>query len=98
VISSRQRLPEFGDLGLDQSELCLPSSGQANDFSHTVDHELDRTPLLVDLGIMARLDYDGYPVVLVNLDKVDHDELRELITDSWMIKAPPKLRRQFESQ
>jgi hypothetical protein len=42
--------------------------------------------------------YDGYPVVLVNLDKIDQDELRELITDSWMIKASPKLRRQFEDQ
>jgi hypothetical protein len=42
--------------------------------------------------------YDGYPVVLVNLDKIDHDELRELITDSWLIKAPPKLRRQLEIQ
>jgi len=36
--------------------------------------------------------YDGWPIVLVNL------ELRELITDSWLIKAPPRLRRQFESQ
>jgi hypothetical protein len=42
--------------------------------------------------------YDGYPAVLVDLDKIDHDELRELITDSWLIKAPPKLRRQFEGQ
>jgi hypothetical protein len=42
--------------------------------------------------------YDGYPVVLVDLDKIDHDELRELITDSWLIKAPPKLRRQLETQ
>ena len=42
--------------------------------------------------------YDAYPVVLVNLDKIDHDELRELITDSWLIKAPPRLRRQFDSQ
>ena len=42
--------------------------------------------------------YDGWPIVLVNLDVVDHDELRELITDSWLIKAPPRLRRQFESQ
>jgi hypothetical protein len=42
--------------------------------------------------------YDGYPVVPVNLDKIDHHELRELITDSWLIKAPPKLRRQFEDQ
>jgi hypothetical protein len=42
--------------------------------------------------------YDGWPIVLVNLDEVDHDELRELITDSWLVKAPPRLRRQVESQ
>jgi hypothetical protein len=42
--------------------------------------------------------YDGYPVVLVNLENIDHDELRELITDSWLIKAPPKLRRQLDIQ
>ena len=40
--------------------------------------------------------YDGWPVVLVDLDKIDRDELRELITDSWLVKAPPKLRREFE--
>ena len=38
------------------------------------------------------------PVVLVNLDNIDHEELRELIIDSWMIKAPAKLRRQLEAQ
>ena len=42
--------------------------------------------------------YDGWPIVLVNLDEVDDEELRELITDSWLIKAPPELRRQLESQ
>jgi hypothetical protein len=36
--------------------------------------------------------------VLVGLDNIDHDELRELITGSWLIKAPPKLRRQLEDQ
>jgi hypothetical protein len=42
--------------------------------------------------------YDGSPMVLVNLEKIDHDELRELITDSWLIKAPPKLPREFQDQ
>ena len=42
--------------------------------------------------------YDGWLIVLVNLDEVDHDELRELITDSWLIKAPPRLRRRLEAQ
>jgi hypothetical protein len=42
--------------------------------------------------------YDGWPVVLVDLDKIDRNELRELITDSWLIKAPPRLRREFEAE
>jgi hypothetical protein len=37
-------------------------------------------------------------VVPNNLEEVDLEELRELITDSWLIKAPPKLRRQLEDQ
>ncbi len=37
--------------------------------------------------------YDGYPIVLVRLDAVDVDELTELITDSWLVKAPPKVRK-----
>ena len=32
--------------------------------------------------------YEGSPIVLVNVDKIDLAELRELITDSWRIKAP----------
>jgi hypothetical protein len=42
--------------------------------------------------------YDGSPIVLVNLDKIDHEVLRELITDSWLVKAPSRLRREFETQ
>lgn len=33
--------------------------------------------------------YDGSPVVLVDLDKIARNELRELITDSWLIKRHP---------
>ena len=42
--------------------------------------------------------YDSSPIVLVNLAKIDHEELREMIIDSWLIKAPAKLRRQFQDQ
>ena len=41
--------------------------------------------------------YDGYAAVLVNLAAVDLDELRELITESWRLKAPAKLRRAFDA-
>jgi hypothetical protein len=40
--------------------------------------------------------YDGYPAVLVNLAAVDVDELRELITDSWIQKAPKRVLQAYE--
>jgi hypothetical protein len=37
--------------------------------------------------------YDGYPTILVRLPKITERELRELITDAWRLKAPPKVRK-----
>ena len=42
--------------------------------------------------------YDGYPAILINLAAVDRDELRELIVESWRIKAPVKLRKAFDAE
>jgi hypothetical protein len=41
--------------------------------------------------------YDGYPSVLVRYGKVGINELRELITDSWRVKAPKRVRAAFEA-
>lgn len=41
--------------------------------------------------------YDGYPYVLVHLDKVDPDELAELIEEAWRIKAPKRVVRAFDT-
>jgi hypothetical protein len=41
--------------------------------------------------------YDGHPMVLVRFEAVDVDELRELLTDSWMIRAPDRVRAAFEA-
>ena len=40
--------------------------------------------------------YDGYSTVLVNLEAIGVRELRELITESWRMKAPPKLRQAYD--
>ncbi|MFI0366484.1 MmcQ/YjbR family DNA-binding protein [Actinomadura sp. 1N219] len=32
--------------------------------------------------------YDGMPLVMLWLDKVDRDRLEELITDAWRMRAP----------
>lgn len=39
--------------------------------------------------------YDGYPTVLVDIGEVDVAELTELITDSWLLKAPARVRKAF---
>jgi hypothetical protein len=42
--------------------------------------------------------YDGYGAILVNLKKIDRAVLAELITNSWRIKAPVKLRKAFDAK
>ena len=42
--------------------------------------------------------YDGYPIVLINLTAIGVDELTELITESWRLKAPKRVLKQYEDQ
>lgn len=35
--------------------------------------------------------FEGYPAVLVRLEKIEPDLLREIITDAWILKAPKRL-------
>jgi hypothetical protein len=39
--------------------------------------------------------YAGYPYVLVRLDEVGAEELRDLLTDAWLIQAPKRLASAF---
>lgn len=41
--------------------------------------------------------YDGYGAILVDLDRVDAEELRELIGEAWRIKAPAGLRKAYDA-
>jgi hypothetical protein len=36
--------------------------------------------------------YEGYPCVLVRLQAIDVAELAELVTESWRLKAPARVR------
>jgi len=40
--------------------------------------------------------YRDYPAVLARLSAVDHETLRERLTDSWRIKAPRKLAAAYD--
>jgi hypothetical protein len=41
--------------------------------------------------------YDGHASVLVRLAAVDEAELRELLTESWRLRAPKKLAEEFDA-
>jgi hypothetical protein len=41
--------------------------------------------------------YDGHPTVLVRFGAVDVDELEELLTESWRLRAPATLLAAFDA-
>jgi hypothetical protein len=42
--------------------------------------------------------YDGHPMVLVRFGAVDEGEMLELLTDSWRLRAPKRLRQEFDAE
>jgi hypothetical protein len=42
--------------------------------------------------------FDGHPIVLVILDDVPEDELRELVIEAWLCRAPPALARAYADE
>src|SRR3954465_2835398 len=41
--------------------------------------------------------YDGHPSVLVRLDAIDREELAELLTDAWRVRAPKRLAESLDA-
>ena len=41
--------------------------------------------------------YDGHPSVLVRFGAVEVDELTELLTEAWRVRAPKRIRAEFET-
>lgn len=39
--------------------------------------------------------FDGYRIVLARLDRIDEDELTELVTEAWLTRAPVTLTRRW---
>jgi hypothetical protein len=42
--------------------------------------------------------FDGYPAVLVVLERIDLEELRELIVDAWLARAPKRLADRYVAE
>jgi hypothetical protein len=62
-----------------------------------VEHEVAKQVLLADeSGVyFTTPHFDGYPAVLVELERIEPDDLRELIVEAWLVRAPAKLADAF---
>jgi hypothetical protein len=39
--------------------------------------------------------FDGYPAVLIRLDKISASKLRSVLVDSWLARAPKRMAAEF---
>jgi len=39
--------------------------------------------------------FDGYPAILVQLDKIGAEDLEEVIVEAWLDRAPERLAREY---
>lgn len=56
--------------------------------------DLDEKPFLLAANpdtLFTTPHYDGYGAVLVRLDAVQPDDLREMLIDAWLLAAPKRL-------
>jgi hypothetical protein len=42
--------------------------------------------------------FDGYPAVLVRLERIGLDELEELIVEGWLARAPKRLAKEYVAE
>jgi hypothetical protein len=42
--------------------------------------------------------FDGYPAVLVVLERIEPEQLRELIVEAWLARAPKRLARTYVAE
>jgi hypothetical protein len=62
-----------------------------------VEHEGAKQALLAnDEGIFFTTPhFDGYPIILVQLDKIGAEDLDEVIVEAWLARAPKRLVKAY---
>lgn len=83
--------------GPDENERKGPEAGEVL----VVFCDLDEKPLMIESASGALFDqehYHGYGAVLVRLDAADDALLEDVLTESWRLKAPKRLLRDFDRQ
>ncbi|HEY1357736.1 MAG TPA: MmcQ/YjbR family DNA-binding protein [Thermoleophilaceae bacterium] len=39
--------------------------------------------------------FDGYPAVLVRLEEISEEDLREVVVEAWLVRAPKRLAKEY---
>ena len=62
-----------------------------------VEHLVAKEALLADRPdvYFTTPHFDGYPAVLVRLDRIGLEDLRELIVEAWLDRAPKRLAKEY---
>jgi hypothetical protein len=62
-----------------------------------VEHLVAKEALLADdpSVFFTTPHFDGYPAILVRLDQIGLDDLREVIVEAWLARAPKRLAQAY---
>lgn len=62
-----------------------------------VEHEVAKEALLADDPevFFTTPHFDGFPAVLVQLDRIGLDDLEEVVVEAWLCRAPKRLVKAF---
>ncbi|HEY7631206.1 MAG TPA: MmcQ/YjbR family DNA-binding protein [Thermoleophilaceae bacterium] len=65
-----------------------------------VEHEMAKEALIADdpKVFFTTPHFDGYPAILVQLDKISLKDLEEVVVEAWLCRAPPKLVKAYEGK
>ena len=65
-----------------------------------VEHELAKQALIADDPnvFFTTPHFDGYPAILVQLDNIGLDDLREVIVEAWLVRAPKRLAKSYADE
>jgi len=64
-----------------------------------VEHELEKQVLIQNDPdvFFTTPHFDGYPAILVQLEKISVQDLEEVVIEAWLCRAPKRLVQEFEA-
>ena len=74
-------------------EALGPDAPEGPILGARVEHEVAKQALLADDSdvFFTTPHFDGYPAILVRLDRIDAAGLDEVITEAWLVRAPKRM-------